>query len=130
MGNHPGLYSLEDIKNFFLAFCGAIITITAAVGAVIKWVNKAKRPTTELTKRVDDHDKRLDDHDDKFVMINGYLAKDKHAIESIEESNRITQASLLAIMEQLLNPDDNKDALKEAKDDLNKYLINRKVKEG
>lgn len=125
MGNHPGLYSLEDIKNFFLAFCGAIITITAAVGAVIKWVNKAKKPTTELTKRVDDHDKRLDDHDDKFEMINGYLAKDKRAIESIEESNRVTQASLLAIMEQLINPDNDKSALIEAKNNLNKHLINK-----
>jgi hypothetical protein len=126
MVNHPGLYSIEDIWHFFLAFCAAIVTITAAIGAVIKWVNKAKEPTTKLTKRVDDHDRRLDEHDERFEKIDGYLANDKHAIESIEESNCITQASLLAIMEQLLNPDDNKNALKEAKDDLNRYLINRK----
>lgn len=126
MNNHPGLYSIQDIIEFFKAFCATIVVIAGAIGAIVKWVNKAKEPTTKLTKRVDDHDKRLDEHDERFELINGYLANDKHAIESIEESNRVTQASLLAIMEQLLNPDDSKLTLKKAKDDLNTYLINRK----
>lgn len=125
MGAHPGLYSLEDIKNFFLAFCAAIVVITGAIGAVIKWVNKAKEPTTKLTSRVDEHDKRLDEHDDQFASVYEYLSNDKKAIDSINESNRITQSSLLAIMEQLINPDSNKAALIEAKDNLNKYLINK-----
>lgn len=125
MANHPGLYSIEDIINFFKAFCAAIITITAAVGAVMKWVNRAKKPTTELTKRVDDHDKRLDEHDEQFEKVYKYLDSDRHSIAAIENSGRVTQAALLAIMEQLINPDSNKDALIKAKDNLNSYLINK-----
>lgn len=125
MANHPGLYSIEDIWHFFLAFCVAIVTITGAIGAVIKWVNKAKEPTTKLTKRVDEHDKRLDEHDEQFEKVYGYLDTDKHSIAAIENSGRVTQAALLAIMEQLINPDSNKDALIKAKDNLNSYLINK-----
>lgn len=125
MANHPGLYSIEDIWRIFLAFCAAIVTITAAIGAVIKWVNKAKEPTTKLSKRVDDHDKRLDEHDEQFEKVYGYLDTDKHSIAAIENSGRVTQAALLAIMEQLINPDSNKDALIKAKDNLNSYLINK-----
>lgn len=125
MSNNPGLYSIQDIINFLKAFCAAIIAIAGAIGVIVKWVNKAKEPTTKLTSRVDEHDKRLNEHDDRFETINGYLANDKKSIEAIKEGNRVTQSALLAIMGLMISSDENLDTLIKAKDDLNAYLINK-----
>lgn len=122
---HPELYSLHDIWTFFLAFCAAIITITGAIGAVIKWVNKAKEPTAKIITRIDGHDKVLAAHDERLEEINKFLANDKETIEEIKESNRIIQKALLGIMEQLISGDTQMESLKEAKDELQMYLISK-----
>ncbi len=123
MPNAPA-YTLNDILQFFLAFCSAVIVVTGAIGAIMKWVNKAKEPTTTLVKRMDEQDVKLREHDGQIEDINELLHKDKLAIDKINEGNRVTQSALLAIMEHSLNGD-NLSKLEKAKDDLEEFLIKK-----
>lgn len=117
-------YTLHDIWQFFLAFCAAIVTITAAIGAVMKWVNKAKQPSVTLINRVNNHDTILEEHNERIKDINTLLKKDKESIDRINEGNRVTQRALLAIMEQSISGGST-ERLEQAKDELEKYLINK-----
>jgi len=118
------MFTLHDIWQFIMAFSAAIVTIAGAIGAIIKWVNKAKEPTEKLAKRIDEHDIRLDKHEEHLSKINQLLGKDKMSIDEINEGNRVTQKALLAIMEQLLTGVPT-DSLREAKDELQSFLINK-----
>ena len=118
------MFTLHDIWQFIMAFSAAIVTIAGAIGAIIKWVNKAKEPTEKLAQRIDEHDIRLDAHEEHLSKINQLLGKDKMAIDEINEGNRVTQKALLAIMEQLLTGGPT-DSLREAKDELQSFLINK-----
>jgi hypothetical protein len=52
------------------------------------------------------------------------LDNDNDRIKSIEEGNKVTQKALLALMSHALNDKDDSKLL-EAKDELERYLINR-----
>ena len=111
---HPELYSINDIVQFFLAFCAAVITITGAAGAVYKWITKAKEPNLKLTTRIDEQDRRLDEHDKSITRIYEKLEGDRETINEIEQGSRVTQRALLAIIDQLLTGN-NTDNLKQVK---------------
>ena len=124
MHDHPGLYSIQDIWNIVKAICATIVALGAAVGVILKGVGWIKAPSNKLIKRIDDHEIRLNEHDDKLKEHDQYLGNDKKAIEEIMESNRVSQQSLLAIMEQLMTGN-SLEKLEKAKEDLQKYLINK-----
>ena len=124
LSNHPDMYSMYDIWQFLLAFCAAIITISGAIGAIIKWVNKAKEPNIKLLSRLDEHDQLLIRHETEICKIYDKLNIDDETIEDIEEGNRVTQKALLAIIDQLLTGN-NTDNLKEVKEELQQFLINK-----
>ena len=119
-----GLYSVQDIWQMILALCAAIITVAGALNVIFKGINKAKEPTSKIISRIDEHDKRLNEHDDRLDKVNEILGRDKKAIEEINESSRVTQKALLAILEQLMTGD-SLEKLKEAKKELEHFLINK-----
>ena len=121
---HHALYSMYDIWQFLLAFCAGVITMSGAIGAIIKWVNKAKEPGTKLIKRLDEHEQWLNRHNSDIAGINEKIDNDKRSIADIEEGNRVTQKALLAIIDQLLTGN-NTDNLKEVKEELQQFLINK-----
>jgi hypothetical protein len=119
------VYTLPQIAELFLGFCAALITVSTAIGIIYKWVNKAKEPTNELRNEVGDVKKRVDQHDDAIMGINKMLAKDKRSIDEIKEGNRVTQRSVLAILEVLTDDDVDKDRINKTKSDLNDYLVSK-----
>ena len=118
------MYSMYDIWQFLLAFCAAIITVSGAIGAIVKWANKAKEPSAKILSRLDEHEQWLNRHNSEIENIYSKLDNDKEAIRDIEESSRVTQKALLAIIDQLLTGN-NTDNLKEVKEELQQFLINK-----
>lgn len=100
-----------------LVICGAIITILTVWNMVESRVKAIKEPTQTLSSRVAVIESKIEEYEQRFK-------RDKEKIEEIEKGNRITQRTLLA----LLNHDligDNIDEMNDVKRELENYLINR-----
>lgn len=101
---------METIWNIVQLICTGIITIGGAgaiIASVYRWM---KNPDKEKTEKLKKHDELLD--------------RDNKRLKELEESNKIIMQSLLAIMSHELDGN-HTDQLKEARDDLQKYLITK-----
>lgn len=113
----PIMLTPQDIVNMILAVCAALVTISAAVTLIIKWVTKVKEPETKQNSRLDLIERRLDEMDRK-------LAIDKKRLDNIEYGHEVTQEALLALLNYSLN-NDEVEGLKMAKKKLEGYLISK-----
>lgn len=107
-----------------LAICGAIVTISAAIGVIAKALDKARAPEKEQNERLDAHEKRLNALDDIIVKFREYFDNDDRRFKEIEKSNKITQSALLALLKHSINGNDT-ESLKEARKNLEEYLIEK-----
>lgn len=107
-----------------LAVCGAIVTISAAIGVIAKALDKARAPEKEQNERLDAHEKRLNALDEIIVKFREYFDNDDRRFKEIEKSNKITQSALLALLKHSINGNDT-ESLKEARKNLEEYLIEK-----
>lgn len=107
-----------------LAICGAIVTISAAIGVIAKALDKARAPEKEQNERLDAHEKRLNALDEIIVKFREYFDNDDRRFKEIEKSNKITQSALLALLKHSINGNDT-ESLKEARKNLEEYLIEK-----
>lgn len=107
-----------------LAICGAIVTISAAIGVIAKALDKARAPEKEQNERLDAHEKRLNAHDEIIEKFKEYFDNDDRRFKEIEKSNKITQSALLALLKHSINGNDTA-SLKEAEKSLEEYLIEK-----
>lgn len=117
-------FTPAQIVAFVLAICGAIVTISAAIGVIAKALERAKAPELEQNKRLDDHEKRLNAHDEIIERFKEYFDNDDKRFKAIEKSNKITQSALLALLKHSLNGNDT-ESLKKAEESLEEYLIEK-----
>lgn len=84
-----------------------------------------KEPTKQLEARLGNLEKLMDiEMKQRFMEYDGHFNRDLRRIESLEEGTRVTQQVLLALVSHALDGNDI-EGLKEARDNLQKYLINR-----
>ena len=117
-------FTPAQIFAFVLALCGAIVSISAAIGVIAKAIDKARAPENEQNKRLDDCEKRLNAFDEVVVKFREYFDNDDKRFKAIEKSNKITQSALLALLKHSLNGNDTT-SLKEAEKSLEEYLIDK-----
>lgn len=117
-------FTPAQILAFVLALCGAIVSISAAIGVITKAIDKARAPENEQNKRLDDCEKRLNALDEVVVKFREYFDNDDKRFKAIEKSNKITQSALLALLKHSLNGNDTT-SLKEAEKSLEEYLIDK-----
>jgi hypothetical protein len=117
-------FTPAQIIALVLSICGAIVTISAAIGVIAKALEKAKAPEVEQNKRLDEHDRRLKAHDEIIEKFKEYFDNDDRRFKEIERSNKITQSALLALLKYSLNGNDT-DSLKKAEESLESYLIDK-----
>lgn len=98
--------------------CGMIISIAAVLGIFVKAYERVKAPNKTQDERIAKLEQRVDEFDSFFL-------NDKHRLDDIEESNRITQEALFALLGHALSGN-NTEELENAKRDLKAYLINKK----
>jgi hypothetical protein len=99
-----------QLWQMFLAMCGSVATIAGAGAIIYKIYKSAKRPDTERDEALVRHQRMLDN--------------DNKRLKELEESNKIIMQSMLAIMSHEIDGNHVED-LKQARDDLQKYLIRR-----
>lgn len=112
---------MEEVISFtpaqILAYAGGFTAVCVAIGWVIKIIKAFKAPTKQLEQRIAALEEKTGTYD-------GFFANDKHRLDLIEEGNRVTQRSILALLSHALDGNDV-EAVREAKNELQHYLIER-----
>lgn len=110
---------MDEAYAMLLVICTGIVTISSAATAVIMWITKARAPGVKMNERVSSLESRVD-------KIEQHLDNDNQRLKDQEAANRITQQALLAIMNYLINNDEeDKAKLVASRDKLQEFLIGR-----
>lgn len=99
-----------------LSLCGIISTVGGAVEKIVKGVKAAKAPEQRQDDEIIGIKQRLD-------KVERKLENDKVQIEDSKECNHVLTKGMLALLEHGINGN-NIDQMKDAKKDVNTYLIN------
>ena len=110
-------FTPTEIWTVILAGASAIVLLSNAAEKIAKAVQAAKAPNTQLNERMGKAEKHLEE-------IDGFLAKDKKRLDSLEEGTRATQRALLALLDHGIDGN-NIEQMKHAKEELQNHLINR-----
>ena len=100
-----------------LAVAGAISTLGGAANWLVKLVQALKAPNAEQDRRLAALEKHMQE-------VDGYLASDKQHLESIDESTRVTQRALLALLAHGIDGN-HQSQMEEAKTELELHLIKK-----
>ena len=120
--------TLAQLWQVLLAFCAAIITISAAVTVIIKVVQKIRQPERKQNARIEALE--LDIKDIKMRLEKGdrHFDRDGERIDNLEKtmraSNRIIIETLQALTAHAID-ENNFDQLKVTEEKLNKFLIDK-----
>ena len=126
--DNPIMLSPHDLFNLFLAACGAIVAVAAAVTVIIKVVEHFKQPNKMqdqriagleedvkvIKERLAEGDKHFSEHDERF----------KDFEMSLKKRDMVMIESLQALIAHSIDGN-NIDAMKEQKHKLDKYLLER-----
>lgn len=104
------------IWGYILSAAGAIVLISNAIEKVIIGIKSVKAPEQKQNEEIQEIKKDV-------AEIKQNLEKDKARLDKSDDSNRVTQEALLALLEHGINGN-NIDQMSKAKDNLQKYLIN------
>lgn len=116
---------MEITIQWFLAICGGIITVSGAIGAIVKWVNAAKKPSDDMKVRVGNLEIALADVNRKFAEQDLYFKRDKDRLDAMDAYNsefrRMTITALQALTKHALDGN-NVDELEGSVKEMDKFL--------
>ena len=100
-----------------LAIAGGISTLAGAANWLVRLVGAIKAPNAA-------QDRRLSDLEARLQQVDAFLANDKRRLDAIDESTRVTQRALLALLAHGIDGNHHKQ-MEEAKDELEHHLIKK-----
>ena len=107
---------MTDIWAIVLAGASAIVLLSNAIEKIVKAIKAAKAPEQRQNDEIVEIKSRLD-------KVEAKLDKDKVQIADAKECNHVLTKGMLALLEHGINGN-NIDQMREAKADVNAYLIN------
>ena len=108
---------IMEIVAVALAVAGAISTLAGAGNWIIKIISAIKAPNAEQDRRLSDLEKHME-------KVDGFLAKDKERLDGIDDSTRVTQRALLALLAHGIDGN-HQTQMEEAKKELELHLIKK-----
>ena len=108
---------LLKIMGIVLAIAGGISTIAGAGNWLIKIVSAMKAPNAEQDIRLGKLEKHMEE-------VDQFLARDKKRLDGIDESTRVTQRALLALLAHGIDGN-HQSQMEEAKAELELHLIKK-----
>lgn len=109
--------NILELIAVVLAVAGAISTLAGAANWLVKLVQVIKAPNAEQDRRLSDLEKHMEE-------VDGYLANDKKRLDSIDESTRVTQRALLALLAHGIDGN-HQSQMEDAKRELESHLIKK-----
>ena len=121
-------FTLEQLWSVVMAICATIAAVSGAVAVIATVIAQIiapfKKPECDQNVRLDEHEVWLKKHDMAFARYDEMFQNDKRRLDGIDEGNHVTQKAMLALLSHAIDGN-NLDQLKEAKKDLQEYLIKR-----
>ena len=108
---------MDNLWPTILAAASAFVLLSNAAEKIIRAVQAAKAPGEQQDNRLEALEKRMDTAEKQ-------LAADKGHLRAIDNSNRVTQVALLALLDHGIDGN-NLDQMRHAKEELQTHLINR-----
>jgi hypothetical protein len=109
--------NIMEIVAIALAVAGGISTLAGAGNWIIKIISALKAPNAEQDRRLSDLEKHMEE-------VDGYLAADKKRLDNIDESTRVTQRALLALLAHGIDGN-HQSQMEDAKKELESHLIKK-----
>ena len=106
-----------EIVTAVLAVAGAISTLGAAANWLVKLIGALKAPNAEQNIRLDKLEKHMED-------VDKFLDADKKRLDNVDESTRVTQRALLALLAHGIDGN-HLPQMEEAKTELQNHLIRK-----
>ena len=107
---------MTDIWPIILSVASAIVLLFNAIEKIANAVKVAKAPEDKQNTRITEIEKRLD-------IVEKAILTDETQIKDARDCNHVLTKGMLALLEHGINGN-NIDQMKEAKADVNAYLIN------
>jgi len=114
--------TVSQVWGWIMAVFVAVVSIDKGIDVFKKW-HKAS-PDGQQNEKIAEMDKRLVVVEQAIIRHGELFRNDKMRLEAIEESNRVTQEALLALLSHAIDGNDVGRCVK-AKDALEKYLIQK-----
>ena len=126
--NEPIGLTPAEVWQLILVICGAIITVSGAIGVIINLANKAKEPNKMQDQRIAALEEKVSDITDRLEKGDRHFDSDQERMDALErsmkETNRVIIESLQALTGHAIDGN-NSQELKEAKKRLDDYLIKK-----
>ena len=106
-----------ELFTVLLAAAGAVSALGGAANWLVKLVQAMKAPNAEQDRRLSNLEKHMEQVDD-------FLSRDKVHLETIDESTRVTQRALLALLAHGIDGN-HRTQMEEAKTELELHLIRK-----
>ena len=108
---------IMEIVAIALAVAGGISTLAGAGNWIVKLIQAIKAPNAEQDKRLTNLEKHMEE-------VDGFLANDKKRLDNIDESTRVTQRALLALLAHGIDGN-HQSQMEDAKKELELHLIKK-----
>ena len=108
---------LKWIVAGVLAVAGAVSTLGGAANWLVKLITAIKAPNAEQDKRLVKLEKHMEE-------VDQFLATDKKRLDNIDESTRVTQRALLALLAHGIDGN-HQSQMEDAKKELELHLIKK-----
>ena len=109
--------NLAYIVAGVLAVAGSISTLGGAANWVVKLIQVFKAPNADQNQRLDKLERHMEE-------VDGFLANDKRRLDGIDESTRVTQRALLALLAHGIDGN-HQSQMEDAKKELELHLIRK-----
>ena len=100
-----------------LAVAGAISTLGGAANWLVKLIQVFKAPNADQNQRLNKLEKHMEE-------VDGFLANDQRRLDGIDESTRVTQRALLALLAHGIDGN-HQSQMEDAKKELELHLIRK-----
>lgn len=110
---------MEAQLSQIISIVQMLITTGTFIGMIYAFYKFASKPETTQNARIT----ALENWKEQVEMR---LQQGSEHFDKIDEGNRVTQNAILAIMDALLNNENNKEELKKQRDELYSYLTNKR----
>lgn len=106
-----------ELLTALLAAAGAISALGGAANWLVKLVRALKAPNAEQDRRLQILEKHMQE-------VDAFLANDKKRLDAMDESNRVTQRALLALLAHGIDGN-HQSQMEDAKKELELHLIRK-----
>ena len=126
--NDPIMLTPQEIWSIFLALCGAIVAVAAAVGVVVKVFEHFRAPDKMQNERIAKLEEAIDVINDRLEAGNKHFEEHDAQLRSFEESlkkrDRVMIESLQVLIEHGIDGN-NIDGMRTQKHKIDKFLLEK-----